>query len=599
MKKRLFLSLLAAACVTFSGAGAMALPSATVEAQAATNLNGVCKAADGNWYYYKNGVVQHVDTVAKNQYGWWRIENGKVNFNSNTVAKNEYGWWVIQNGKVNFSYNGLASNENGTWYCTGGKVQFGANDVVNGTVNGKNGWWLVRGGKVTYATTVAKNVNGWWLVEDGMVNFNSNTVAKNEYGWWVIQNGKVNFSYNGIASNENGTWKITNGKVTFNDNGVIKVGNDWYNFVGSRLTPNTVAKNTNGWWYIDGSGKVDFTFNGVAENQNGLWLIKNGKVDFNANGTYEYADEVYRVVNGRAEVTHIHDYSSKVTKEVTCTEDGTRTYTCSGCGDTYTEVIPAFEHNYSSAVTKEATCTEDGTRTYTCTVCGDTYTEAIPATGHSYDEGVVTKEPTCAEEGVITYTCTVCGETCTEAIPATEDHDWTEVTERVYSFDEDLVYDIITLKNLSIKCNGCGEIFQIPDDGDDLFWDEMEALGYSRITKESANALFNVYLQQAADHLKDCPDGDAGLKLEWDETVITGYIPYWTCNDCINFEGKTKEEATYYSLDELEAHFWSGEHGASSTWKEPVYETIHHSAEASYEDVITGYKCIVCGAEKQ
>lgn len=56
MKKHLFLSLLAAACITFSGAEAMVLPSATVKAQAATNLNGVCKALDGNWYYYKTAL---------------------------------------------------------------------------------------------------------------------------------------------------------------------------------------------------------------------------------------------------------------------------------------------------------------------------------------------------------------------------------------------------------------------------------------------------------------------------------------------------------------------------------------------------------------
>lgn len=36
------------------------------------------------------------------------------------------------------------------------------------------------------------------------------------------------------------------------------------------------------------------------------------------------------------------------------------------------------EHIYTSKVTKEPSYTEEGIRTYTCTVCGDTYTEAIP-----------------------------------------------------------------------------------------------------------------------------------------------------------------------------------------------------------------------------
>ncbi|MFQ9390174.1 MAG: hypothetical protein ACLR1V_16505 [Coprococcus sp.] len=37
-------------------------------------------------------------------------------------------------------------------------------------------------------------------------------------------------------------------------------------------------------------------------------------------------------------------------------------------------------------VTKEATCTEDGVKTNTCTVCGETKTEIIPAVGHQYGE---------------------------------------------------------------------------------------------------------------------------------------------------------------------------------------------------------------------
>lgn len=43
-------------------------------------------------------------------------------------------------------------------------------------------------------------------------------------------------------------------------------------------------------------------------------------------------------------------------------------------------------HTYTSTVITEPTCTADGEATYTCTVCGDTYTEPIPATGNHVDE---------------------------------------------------------------------------------------------------------------------------------------------------------------------------------------------------------------------
>ena len=66
-------------------------------------------------------------------------------------------------------------------------------------------------------------------------------------------------------------------------------------------------------------------------------------------------------------------------------------------------------HSYDEGtVTREATCTEDGTMTYTCTICGATYEEVIAATGHDY-EAVVTK-PTATEKGYTTYTCKHCGD---------------------------------------------------------------------------------------------------------------------------------------------------------------------------------------------
>ena len=52
--------------------------------------------------------------------------------------------------------------------------------------------------------------------------------------------------------------------------------------------------------------------------------------------------------------------------------------------DESSEVEP-HTHTYTSTVTTEPTCTTDGETTYTCTICGDTYTEPIPATGEHVD----------------------------------------------------------------------------------------------------------------------------------------------------------------------------------------------------------------------
>ena len=61
---------------------------------------------------------------------------------------------------------------------------------------------------------------------------------------------------------------------------------------------------------------------------------------------------------------------------------------------TYTEgSTSACTHSYTAEVTTAATCTDTGIRTYTCSKCGDSYTQVIPATGHSFFDNK----------------CTVCG----------------------------------------------------------------------------------------------------------------------------------------------------------------------------------------------
>ena len=157
---------------------------------------------------------------------------------------------------------------------------------------------------------------------------------------------------------------------------------------------------------------------------------------------------------------HTYD-EGVVTKEATIYEKGVKTFTCSACGDTYTEDIPmvektwhkgdtvaptcteqgytvyicdqdatltenrdfvdALDHDWGEGVvTKAATCTEDGEKTFTCSRDGATKTEVIPAVGHKWDDGTVTTSATCEASGVKTYKCLNdgCTETKTEEIAA-------------------------------------------------------------------------------------------------------------------------------------------------------------------------------------
>ncbi|RHA49818.1 hypothetical protein, partial [Lachnospira eligens] len=63
--------------------------------------------------------------IRQNANGWWRIENGKVNFKYNGVASNENGMFYLENGLVKFNYTG-------TYIQDGIKY-----NIVNGVVKGK------------------------------------------------------------------------------------------------------------------------------------------------------------------------------------------------------------------------------------------------------------------------------------------------------------------------------------------------------------------------------------------------------------------------------------------------------------------------------
>ena len=109
----------------------------------------------------------------------------------------------------------------------------------------------------------------------------------------------------------------------------------------------------------------------------------------------------------------------------TCEDKGVKTFSC-GCGESYTEEVPALGHAYDDGtVTTQPTCEDKGVKTYTCTNgCGG-YTEEVDALGHAYDDGEVTTQPTCTEKGVKTYNCANGCDGYTEDIPALG-HKWNQ-----------------------------------------------------------------------------------------------------------------------------------------------------------------------------
>ena len=149
--------------------------------------------------------------------------------------------------------------------------------------------------------------------------------------------------------------------------------------------------------------------------------------------------------------TGAHDWNGgTVTTAPTETTPGVRTFTCTVCGQTRTESIPATgAHDYQFTKTVAPTCTDGGYDLYTCSGCGATERRNLTdAAGHKWDGGTVTTAPTETTPGVRTFTCTVCDQTRTETIHATGAHDY-RFTKTVDPTCTDGGYDLYT-------CSGCG-----------------------------------------------------------------------------------------------------------------------------------------------
>ncbi len=147
-----------------------------------------------------------------------------------------------------------------------------------------------------------------------------------------------------------------------------------------------------------------------------------------------------------------HDYQVTDQKDATCEEGGYITYTCSGCGDTYTETIPATGHrNLQGLETVEATCSGAGYIRYVCLDCGkEIIVTTDPALPHTPGEWVVTKAPTLTEEGEETLFCTVCGEVLETRVIAKLTAANYQVLDRYIGEAEGLARELYTEESLAV-----------------------------------------------------------------------------------------------------------------------------------------------------
>lgn len=98
-----------------------------------------------------------------------------------------------------------------------------------------------------------------------------------------------------------------------------------------------------------------------------------------------------------------HSYGEwKITKTPSCTDEGERSKTCSGCGDVIIEELLPTGHEEKTLPAVLPTCTDKGlTEGKLCSVCGEILLQQteLPVLPHSFGEWFTFKEPTCTEDG--------------------------------------------------------------------------------------------------------------------------------------------------------------------------------------------------------
>ena len=339
--------------------------------------------------------------------------------------------------------------------------------------------------------------------------------------------------------------------------------------------------------------------------------IHAGKITVTCNHTYgswekntaENHKHTCKVCGNVETAAHTWD-AGKVTEAPTHTKEGTKTYTCTVCGETKTEKVEKLkDHSYG-----EWTKHDDKQHKHSC-VCGDTQYAA-----HTWDSGKVTEAPTHTKEGTKTYTCTVCGETKTEKVEKLKDHsygEWTKHDDKqhkhscvcgdtqyaAHTWDSGKVTKAATCKDAGEKlytCTACGETKTeaIAKTNNHTYgsWEKNTAENHKHTCKVCGNV-------ETAAHTWD--NGKVTVK----PTSTTKGQTVYTCTLC----GETKTVETAYSHSHsygIKWHYDNNMHwhectrcGSKQTPRAHTFGEAKIITPATHTS--TGkaeYKCTVCGA---
>lgn len=163
----------------------------------------------------------------------------------------------------------------------------------------------------------------------------------------------------------NSTTSVTVSGKSTNTTSIANIGvinGSYIVYLDNQLSATSATATMNDGTTINGSiNNSDHTveFSGVSTITKDTWIeytiacsASSGSLSYynsaEYNGYYynntQRTDFIEQATVASSSAQHTHTYTSSITTQPTCTAKGVRTYTCSGCGHTYTEDIDALGH---------------------------------------------------------------------------------------------------------------------------------------------------------------------------------------------------------------------------------------------------------------
>ena len=105
-----------------------------------------------------------------------------------------------------------------------------------------------------------------------------------------------------VLSSDGSWYYMKNGKIDYDYDGLAQNEYSWWKISNGTVDfgYTGLAQNEYGWWKVS-NGTVDFGYTGLAQNEYGWWKISNGTVDFSANGLlYDNMSEKWWYFNNGA-----------------------------------------------------------------------------------------------------------------------------------------------------------------------------------------------------------------------------------------------------------------------------------------------------------